>query len=149
MYIIVEKDNNFVVGITPDLIDNNDGSFTDKVELVDYSKGDYSYYVGVEVPPGINKHQYYYTEEEGFKLAFSQRDMFMMRKNFIDKEIQSGRYLNKCTAVYDKFKEESEDIGKNIKALTDNSLTVEEKITLLEYIVCDLYEEILVIKGEE
>ena len=147
MYVIVQKQDNLVVGMTERLIDNENGSFTDLNEDVCYYKGEFVYYPDVEVPGGINKGQYFYTPEEGFKLAFSNYDIMRARVHLINLETQAEEYLKQVTEYHNSFKEEKNTLEKNVDLLKQGKLTTDEKITLLELVVCDLYETVLSLKG--
>lgn len=103
MYVITQKEDNYVVGLCNELIDNNDGSFLDVDEDVLYYKGDYCYYVNVEVPAGINKHQYFYTEEDGFKLAFNKLEMMQMRRAAMDFDRRAEQAFAKTNIAVEKF----------------------------------------------
>ena len=100
MYVIVQKQDNLVVGITERLKDHEDGSFADLNEDICYYKGEFVYYSDVEVPGGINKGQYFYTPEEGFKLAFSNYDIMKARVHLIDVDTKAKDYLNEI--IYEK-----------------------------------------------
>lgn len=148
MYVIIQKDNNLVVSITANLEVNDDGSFTDLNEGVIYCIGDFDYYSDVEVPGGINKGQYFYTPEEGFKLAFSNYDIMRARVHLINVDTKAQEYLNDIIREKNSFITEKATLEKNIQSLKANTLTADEKITLLESVVCDLYELLLTLQEE-
>lgn len=154
MYVITQKEDNYVVGLCNELIDNNDGSFLDVDEDVLYYKGDYCYYVNVDVPAGINKHQYFYTEEDGFKLAFNKLEMMQMRRSAMDFDRRAEKAFAKTNIAVERFAKDKalleeatnliadeqyknqEDIKstqKDVKSAKDSLLIVQEAI-------CELYE---------
>ena len=143
MYVIVEKENNLMVDYTDNLIDNGDGSFLNVTADLLYNIGDYSYHEVDSIAPGINANQYYYTPEDGFKLAFSNLDMMRAKMATIEKEVQSKEFLIKTLNTYNKFQKEKSDIENGLKNLFNESLTTDERVILLESTVCDLYELIL------
>lgn len=144
MYVIIQKQDNLVVGITANLIDNEDNSFLDTNDNVLYYKGDFDYYANIDVPGGINKGQYFYTPEEGFKLAFSNYDIMKARVHLINVDSKAQEYFEKITNEINIFQNEKNNLEQNVHlALKENNLTIEEKITLLETVVCDLYELLL------
>ena len=44
------------------------------------------------------------------------------------------------------FQSEKQNLENNIKLLKENNLTTDEKITLLESVVCDLFESLLTLQ---
>lgn len=146
MYVIIQKQDNLVVSITSNLEDCKDGSFLDVNEDVLYYKGEFDYYSNIDVPGGINKGQYFYTPEEGFKLAFSNYDIMRARVHLIDVDTKAKDYLNEIINEKNAFKSEKQDLENNIKLLKENNLTTDEKITLLESVVCDLFESLLTLQ---
>ena len=102
MYIITQKQDDFVVGLCHNLIDNNDGSFTDADEGCLYYKGEYCYYPNVDTPAGVRVNQYTYTPEEGFKLAFSQLDLMRMKLSVAYKEDKATEALEEIKSLYSK-----------------------------------------------
>ena len=143
IYIIVEKENNLLVDYTDNFTDNGDGSFTNVTSDIMYFSGEYKYYEIDKVPAGVHANQYYYTPEEGFKLAFSNLDMVKARRITMENELQSKMNLTKVLNTYNAFEAEKSSIDENLKKLTDESLTTDERVLLLESTVCDLYELIL------
>lgn len=119
MYIITQKQDDFVVGLCNNLIDNNDGSFTDLDENCLYYKGEYCYYPNVETPKGVNANQYIYTPEEGFKLAFSKLELMKMKLSSAYKEDKATESLWEIENLYSKFV---------------------NKETIFQEAICDLYE---------
>ena len=146
MYVIIQKEDNLVVSITANLEDREDNSFIDLNEDVIYYKGDFDYYSDVEVPGGINKGQYFYTPEEGFKLAFSNYDIMRARVHLINTDTKAKEYLDAVIRENNSFRNEKRDLEKNIALLKENNLSTEEKITLLESVVCDLFESLLILQ---
>lgn len=146
MYVIIQKQDNLVVSITDNLEDKEDGSFLDLNEDVLYYKGEYDFYSNIDVPGGINKGQYFYTPEEGFKLAFSNYDIMKARVNLIEVDAKAKEYLENIIQEKNLFNMEKKNLEENIKTLKENNLTTEEKITLLESVVCDLFESLLILQ---
>ena len=134
MYVITQKQNDFVVGLCENLIDNNDGSFIDKDEDIVYYKGEYCYYPGVDIPAGVNKHQYAYTPEEGFKLIFTKLDLMKAKLSAAYKEDKATEALDEIKNLYSKF--------------TNKLNTEEVSIVTLQEAIFDLYELILNFGGE-
>lgn len=161
MYVIIEKETNLVVGLTDNLIEYEDGSaFLDVNEDMAYYKGEYDYYSNVDAPGGINKGQYFYTPETGFKLLYSNLQLMKARMNALSAETEAKKYADGVSSLYDhtsvlhnqtsnlynNFATEKANIESNIALLKENNLTADEKITLLETVVCDLFEVILTLQ---
>lgn len=149
MYVIVQKQDNFVVGLCEELIDNNDGSFLDLDEDIIYYKGEYFYYPDVAVPVGVNTHQYTYTEEEGFKLAFSKLELMRARLASIEEKQISDELLIKSHSLYNSFKNEKETLEDTLNLLSTE--TIENTVTLIDIqkACCDLYELLIELQGEK
>ena len=143
MYIITEKENNLMVDYCDELVDNGDGSFLNVTADLLYWSNCYLYYEIDKIPTGVNTCQYFYTPEEGFKLAFSNLDVMKAQMATMEKEVQSNENFTRILNTYNKFQEEKTGIEDNLKRLSDDSLSSDERILLLESTVCDLYELIL------
>lgn len=146
MYLITQNDGNLVIKFST-IIEAKENSFIDD-ENVEYTGADYQYFPNVDNPGGVKEHQYSYTPEEGFKIVFTTKDLMEARIKFFDNQLESERYLVETTQKYHQFCNEKENIETSLKFLSNNSLSADEKIALLENVVCDLYEALLALGGE-
>ena len=156
MYVITQKEDNYVVGLCNELIDNNDGSFLDVDEDILYYKGDYCYYVNVEVPAGINKHQYFYTEEDGFKLAFNKLEMMQMRRAAMDLDRRAEKAYAKTNIAVERFNQNKALLEETASLLVDeeyknaeNIASAQEALLVVQEAICELYELFMTLGGTE
>ena len=154
MYVITQKEDNYVVGLCNELIDNNDGSFLDVDEDVLYYKGDYCYYTNVDVPAGINKHQYFYTEENGFKLAFNKLEMMQMRRAAMDLDRRAEKAYAKTNIAVEKFAKEKALLEEATTLIADEQYhtkedveSVQEALIITQEAICELYELLIMNLG--
>ena len=148
MYVITQKEDNYIVGICTNIIDNNDGSFLDCDEDVIYYKCEFTYYPNVEVPGGIHKGQYSYTPEDGFKLEFNKLDMLKLRLANVSKERELNRSANHVSKLYANFRSEKQSLEENISLITDEVFTNNMTLEDIQIALCDIYELLLGEEGE-
>lgn len=149
MYVIVQKQDNFVVGLCEELIDNNDGSFLDVDEDILYYKGEFFYYPNVNVPAGVNVHQYTYTLDEGFKVAFSKLELMKARLASIEEKQMSDELLIKSHSLYHSFKNEKGILEDTLNLLSTEAVENSTILIDIQKACCELYELLIELQGEK
>lgn len=144
--VITQNEGNLVVAFSED-VEIFENSFVDNVEGREYLLADFSVYSDVEVPGGVQENIYMYTPEDGFQIAFSSLDILKARMKIMENDLDSQRFAVMANSAYTRFTEERAGIESSLEQLSNDSLTTEERVELLEAIVCDLYEALVAIGG--
>lgn len=145
MFIVVSKEDNLVQSACEEIIDNNDGSFTNPECDIVYNIGDFCYYEldDKDFPRRVFENfQYYYTIEDGFKLAYTGEDYA--------RHIREGReYEYKSLKILQECQQQIKDVANLYDNFINKTTDIENRLSILENMIIELFENVAVTESNE